>query len=111
MTSSEQVMGRLAAHAAADPQRNAEEIRQLLADDCRVGMIAVRQLLADYDRLAVDVADAERRGYAQAIAKLRDDERFRHWWTAQPTDHPCRYWGGTARGHLADYLEVVGADG
>lgn len=53
-------------------------------------------------------------GYAQAVAYLRDDERYRNWWSGygawqhKPTG---RYWDPAARGYLANYLETVGPDG
>jgi hypothetical protein len=58
--------------------------------------------------------DAARAGYAEAVARLRDDDRYRNWWSAdgawqhKPTG---RYWDAPARKHLADYLETVGPDG
>jgi hypothetical protein len=58
--------------------------------------------------------DATRAGYAEAVARLRDDGRYRNWWSAdgawqhQPTG---RYWDAPARKYLADYLETVGPDG
>lgn len=57
-----------------------------------------------------EAGDAEARGYARAVAVLRDDNRYRNWWTAdggwqhEPTG---RYWSPAARGHLADYVEAV----
>jgi hypothetical protein len=49
--------------------------------------------------------------YADAVAVLRDDDRYRHWWSQLPADHPeSRYWE-FGRHQLADYLEVVGPDG
>jgi len=54
-------------------------------------------------RLRAELRDAEQRGYARAIANLRDDDRYRDWWSSsncQPT--------GPVRKHLADYLETVG---
>jgi hypothetical protein len=44
-------------------------------------------------------------GYAEAVARLRDDTRYLAWWSS--SDQP----DGTARQHLADYLEVTGPDG
>lgn len=52
------------------------------------------------------VAAAEDRGraegYQQAIAALRDDERYRNWWTSSGSIPD-----GPIRRHLADYLEVI----
>jgi hypothetical protein len=56
-------------------------------------------------------SEAFRAGYAQAVAQLRDDDRYSNWWSAdgawqhKPTG---RYWDGVARGHLAEYLETIG---
>lgn len=50
-------------------------------------------------------------GYAAAIARLRRDSEYRAWWTSIPVDALDHgYWGPTARGHLADYLEATGPD-
>lgn len=47
-------------------------------------------------------------GYARAVAVLRDDERYRTWWTALPEADPAYgYWQGPVRRHLADYLEAI----
>jgi hypothetical protein len=56
--------------------------------------------------------DAARAGYAEAVARLRDDERYRNWWTAAPErSFGTAYWAPEGRQHLADYLETVGPDG
>lgn len=53
-------------------------------------------------------------GYAAAVDRLRDDDRYRNWWTAdgawqhKPTG---RYWDAPSRSHLAEYLETVGPSG
>jgi hypothetical protein len=53
-----------------------------------------------------------RAGYAEAVARLRDDERYRNWWTAAPErSFGTAYWAPEGRQHLADYLETVGPDG
>lgn len=47
-------------------------------------------------------------GYADAVARLRDDERYGDWWSASPESvRPTE----PIRGHLADYLETVGPAG
>lgn len=103
---------RRGAFQCEDWQRMAENLMAFQdAVQEALGTEEAGDVLGAIQRLRAAAADAERRGYAQAVATLRDDERYRHWWTAQPSDHPCPYWGVTARGHLADYLEVVGADG
>lgn len=49
----------------------------------------------------------EARGYARAVAMLRDDQRYKRWWTKLAPDFPdYRYWD-FGRGQLADYLETV----
>lgn len=49
-------------------------------------------------------------GYRRAIDRLRDDERYRNWWSQLPADHPeARYWE-LSRTQLADYLEAVAQD-
>ncbi|MFY1669513.1 hypothetical protein ACN27G_06095 [Plantactinospora sp. WMMB334] len=55
--------------------------------------------------------DAHARGYADAVAVLRDDERYERWWTAREYPPDAQYWRAGARGHLADYLRIVGPDG
>jgi hypothetical protein len=55
---------------------------------------------------------AWRAGYAEAVARLRDDARYRNWWTAHPDQQfGTAYWAPDGRQHLADYLETVGPDG
>jgi hypothetical protein len=55
---------------------------------------------------------AYRAGYAEAVARLRDDERYRSWWSAAPErSFGTAYWAPDGRRHLADYLETVGPDG
>lgn len=50
-------------------------------------------------------------GYAEAVARLRDDGRYRDWWTATPErSFGTAYWAPEGRQHLADYLETVGVD-
>lgn len=59
-----------------------------------------------------DVRAAYRAGYAEAVARLRDDERYRNWWTAHPDrQFGTAYWAPDGRQHLAAYLETVGPDG
>lgn len=53
---------------------------------------------------------ARRAGYAEAVAYLRDHDRYRHWWH-RPSADGENYWSERARAHLADYLETVGPDG
>jgi hypothetical protein len=48
-------------------------------------------------------ADQFAAGYAEAVRRLRDDERYRDWWTSTGVVPD-----GPVRGHLADYLETVG---
>jgi hypothetical protein len=56
--------------------------------------------------------DAARAGYAEAVARLREDDRYRNWWTAHPDQQfGTAYWAPDGRQHLADYLETVGPDG
>lgn len=52
-----------------------------------------------------DPQDTHARGYATAIAYLRDDARYMHWWSSTGVQP-----GGPVRQHLADYLETVGPD-
>jgi hypothetical protein len=56
---------------------------------------------------------AEARGYARAVAALRDDERFRRWWAAEiEVNEEVALWCGPPnRGHLARYLEVIATEG
>jgi hypothetical protein len=69
----------------------------------------------DHDQLDFvrQIREIERRaGYAEAVARLRDDERYRNWWTAHPDrQFGTAYWAPDGRQHLADYLETVGPDG
>lgn len=53
-----------------------------------------------------NIVSAFRAGYAEAVAYLRDDERYLNWWSSSDCVPD-----GTARQHLADYLETVGPDG
>jgi hypothetical protein len=56
--------------------------------------------------------DAARAGYAEAVARLRDDDRYRNWWSAHPDQQfGTAYWAPDGRQHLAAYLETVGPDG
>lgn len=51
---------------------------------------------------------AEERGFARTVQMLRDDDRYRAWWTSlKPGDRSYGYWEAPARRHLADYLETV----
>lgn len=57
------------------------------------------------------IAAAERGGYKRAIAALRDDDRYRNWWSKLPPNHPeTRYWD-FGRQQLADYLESLTTEG
>jgi hypothetical protein len=60
-----------------------------------------------------EIREIERRaGYAEAVAHLREDDRYRNWWTAHPDQQfGTAYWAPDGRQHLADYLETVGPDG
>lgn len=57
------------------------------------------------------IADAEARGYARAVAALRDDDLYRNWWCATAERPADPYWSPTNRRHLADFLETIGPDG
>lgn len=46
-------------------------------------------------------------GYARAVARLRDDDAYRSWWTARGYPPGERYWETAPRNHLADYLETT----
>lgn len=49
------------------------------------------------------------RGFAEAVAALRDDARYEQWWSALSQDHPdYGYWSQHPRRQFADYLETVG---
>lgn len=80
----------------------------------RVGRLRVELGVADVakEAAATDRAEelAEASGYVRAIAVLRDDERYRRWWSSNPGELDGRYWDGPGRRHLADYLEVVAKD-
>jgi hypothetical protein len=69
----------------------------------------------DHDQLDFvrQIREIERRaGYAEAVARLREDDRYRNWWTAHPDQQfGTAYWAPDGRQHLADYLETVGPDG
>ncbi|WBB94223.1 hypothetical protein [Verrucosispora sp. WMMC514] len=52
------------------------------------------------------VVKASEAGYALAVGRLRDDDRYRDWWSASGVKPD-----GPMRRHLADYLESVGPDG
>lgn len=47
-------------------------------------------------------------GYAKAVAALRNDDRYRNWWTSRDYPPEERYWEPHARKQLADYLEATG---
>jgi hypothetical protein len=59
----------------------------------------------------LDVAAIRRRahanGYAEAVARLRDDERYRNWWEPHLRLLAGQRWQASARRHFADYLEAV----
>lgn len=58
------------------------------------------------------LAAARAAGYAEAVEVLRDDERYRDWWSALPQEHPdYGYWSANAREQFAAYLEAVGPGG
>jgi hypothetical protein len=73
------------------------------------------QVIADARKYAefiggVDIegtAEPHRTGYARAVARLRDEDAYRSWWTARDYPPEQQYWRAEARGHLADYLETV----
>lgn len=62
--------------------------------------------------LAELIESSRAEGYARAVAILRDDERYRRWWTARDDAAPDSeaYWKSGPRNHLADYLEAVSAE-
>lgn len=43
------------------------------------------------------IASAEQRGYQRAVDILRDDERYRDWWSTLPPGSPDIYWHGPGR--------------
>jgi hypothetical protein len=88
---------------------------RILADEKPVGVTFLTQgQIDDLTARLLTEAQAYARGYAEAVARLRDNDRYRNWWSADgawqhaPTGH---YWNSTPRGHLADYLETVGPNG
>ncbi len=91
----------LASKVVADPRRRAEGF------DC-----------TDEERQRfLDALESRREGgtYADgwraAVAALRDDDRYRRWWTARDYPPHDRYWESVPRNHLADYLHTIGPDG
>lgn len=56
-----------------------------------------------------EVERARSAGYALAVERLRDDERYRTWWTAKDQADPdgVAYWKSWPRQQLADYLETI----
>lgn len=75
----------------------------------RLDLDAWDRLEAERDRLRGEVDKARAAGFAQAVAMLRDDQRYANWWTALPQQDPAYgYWQAPARRHLADYLETIG---
>lgn len=76
-------------------------------DQERNEMTAIILSLKDVERLK---ESGRRAGYAEAVARLRDNDRYRHWWYRSSADGE-QYWSERARAHLADYLETVGPDG
>jgi hypothetical protein len=60
----------------------------------------------DVPSMIEGLESAHRAGYAEAVARLRDDARYLAWWSSSD----CKP-DGIARQHLADYLETVGPDG
>lgn len=57
---------------------------------------------------AADGPTLRAEGFAEAVAMLRDDDRYADWWTKLPQQDPAYgYWERPARRHLADYLETV----
>lgn len=89
----------LQAHNGRDALRDAYEEAMDLT-------IYLRQVIEERGPLA-----AEARGYARAIAVLRDDARFERWWSTLPADDPANaYWERRGRNQLADYLEEIARD-
>lgn len=71
------------------------------------GLLSPEQALA-LGRLTGElILAAEQRGYARAVEILRDDQRYRDWWSTLPPGSPDIYWHGPGRRHLADYLETI----
>lgn len=67
-----------------------------------------KQLDSLINERAAGYVEGEADGYARAVAVLRDDNRYHHWWTRLPEQDPAYgYWQGPARRHLADYLETI----
>jgi hypothetical protein len=97
-----------------DQKRDEEQLPEIAS------VISERELIARYERalreqrrnLEAVHDDAYRAGYGDAVARLRDDELYRNWWTAHPDrQFGTAYWAPDGRRHLADYLETVGPDG
>jgi hypothetical protein len=118
--------------AEPDPVLDAERLaraRHRLAADSPFNPVPPWEHLTDHERelsildatnylKALDDAGYEllpatfRAGYAEAVARLRDDDRYRNWWTAHPEQQfGTAYWAPDGRQHLAAYLETVGPDG
>ena len=77
-----------------------------------VAVWAVREIFDGFDPEDVThggaPGDAHAAGFAEAVAMLRDENRYTDWWTAlKPDDPSYGYWQGPGRRHLADYLETI----
>jgi hypothetical protein len=118
--------------AKPDPVLDAERLaraRHRLAADSPFNPVPPWEHLTDHERelsildaanylKALDDAGYEvlpatfRAGYAEAVARLCDNARYRNWWTAHPDQQfGTAYWAPDGRRHLADYLDTVGPDG
>lgn len=84
-----------------------EEAKKLRAElvAARAGWEAVAE---DYNTACHERGQGEARGYARAVATLRDDDGFRAWQDAHPD---AAYASQAVRKTLARYLEAVGPDG
>lgn len=76
-----------------------------------VGLMDTQELAEQVVAGLNRTSEGYRAGYAEAVARLRDDARYRNWWSAHPDrQFGTAYWAPDGRHHLADYLETVGAD-
>ncbi|WBB73258.1 hypothetical protein O7602_26830 [Micromonospora sp. WMMD1128] len=62
--------------------------------------VGIRTLMSAVQSAVIRAGDA---GYDQAVKVLRDDDRYRAWWSSTGVQPD-----GPVRRHLADYLEAVG---
>lgn len=84
------------------------DLWRLTVKDGRAVRVDPRIVWPDDEEAAAELLAAQAWGYDLAVAALRDDSRFEHWWSRhQDGDQAVAYWTPFGRKQLADYLEVT----